>query len=282
MHSGAEPLIAAVVAEFPELARAKVRVRNSGWDSIALDVDDRMIFKFPRNAIAEVALRREAGLLAALRPRLKLAVPQMSLHHGPPIFSSHKKIKGEHLDPKDYARLDAKARDRLARDLAGFFATLHALDLDEMRGLGALPVPDEALASSVVALLPAALRPLAEALLAKALPSDPLGPVFGYFDGHGMNMAFDHKRGILNGIYDFADSGIGPLHCEFVQPGTLGADLSTRLIDAYEKITLRHLDRDRIRWVTGLHRLMKVAETAGDPQMRPRMIAGFADWVQGK
>lgn len=282
MHSGAEPLIAAVVAEFPELARAKVRVRNTGWDSIALDMDDRMIFKFPRNAIAEVALRREAGLLAALRPRLKLAVPQMALHHGPPLFSSHKKIVGGHLEPKDYAMLGDRARDRLARDLAGFFATLHALDMDEMRGHGALPIRSEPLDPSVTVLLPAILRPAAEALLAVSFDADPSGDVYGFFDGHGQNMAFDHGKGALNGIYDFADSGIGPRHCEFVQPGLLGADLVMRLLGAYEATTGCHLDRDRIRHLSGLHRLMEVAETANDATLRRRMIAGFADWVAGK
>ncbi len=40
--------------------------------------------------------------------------------------------------------------------------------------------------------------------------------VFGYFDGHGWNMAFDHEQGVLNGVYDFADAAIGPRSREFV------------------------------------------------------------------
>ena len=49
-------------------------------------------------------------------------------------------------------------------------------------------------------------------LTGAAMPPDPLGTVYGFFDGHGWNMAFDHARGRLNGIFDFGDSGFGPLH----------------------------------------------------------------------
>ena len=102
---------------FPELTGSVFKLATKGWDSTAIDVDDRVIFKFPRNPAAERALVREAALLGAIRPSLSMAVPDMRIHDGPPIFSSHAKIQGEHLITDDYELLPDAARQRLGDDL---------------------------------------------------------------------------------------------------------------------------------------------------------------------
>lgn len=280
--TGGGHLRAAVVAAFPDLAGAHVRILNEGWDCVALDVDDRLIFKFPRNALAEAALRREAGLLEAVRPHVTMRLPAMELHRGPPMFSRHVKIAGRHLLAADYALLPEAAKRSLARKVARFLAELHALDLEEMRAVGALSRRPCGGAAEGVAFLPSDLRPHAEELLRAPFAPEPLREVFGHFDAHGWNMAFDHDRASLNGIYDFGDCAIGPLHHEFVQPALLGRDFVTRLLDAYEAETGLTLDRDRIHRMIGLHRLAEIGETATDSMLRPRMIRSFADWVAGK
>lgn len=277
-----EHLRTAVLAAFPDLAGKRFVLHNKGWDSVALDVGDRMIFKFPRNAIAERRLRREAGILAALHTRdLHMTVPRMVLHAGPPLFSSHRKLPGTVLEPREYAALPDAARARLAHDLARFFAALHELDVPEMRANGAGDIVAKADPALALSLLPRSLRPAAEALLRVPPSPDPLGAVFGYFDAHGWNMAFDHTRQVLNGIFDFADSGIGPLHCEFIAPRFLGPDLPGRIALEYTALTGKSPDPERIHRLTGLHRLQEIVET-DDVQMRPKMIAGFASWVGGK
>jgi hypothetical protein len=107
------------------------------------------------------------------------------------------------------------------------------------------------------------------------LPPDPDGTVYGFFDGHGWNMAFDHHRQQLNGIYDFAGSGFGDLHQEFIYTSFIAPDLTARIITAYEALTGRALDRQRIALLTGVHRL---AELADDPVHLPAMIRHVADW----
>ncbi len=75
------------------------------------------------------------------------------------------------------------------------------------------------------------------------LPPDPHGQTYGFFDGHGWNMAFDRVRGRLNGIYDFADSGFGPVHQEFIYSNFISPDLTERIAAAYEKASGRTLDK---------------------------------------
>ena len=118
--------------------------------------------------------------------------------------------------------------------------------------------------------LAAALRHL------ETLPPDPHGNIYGFFDGHGWNMAFNHAQGRLNGIYDFADSGFGPLHQEFIYSNFISPDLTARIISAYEMLTGRRLDRRRIAILTGFHRLSELAELADDPAHVGSMVQNAA------
>ena len=108
----------------PELSKARFALLSEGWNCLAIDVDDRWIFKFPRSARFEEALLREAAILRKLRPRLTMPVPDLVIENGPPLFSRHRKIPGEHLLKAQLGALTRASRLRLASDLAGFFAEL--------------------------------------------------------------------------------------------------------------------------------------------------------------
>jgi aminoglycoside phosphotransferase (APT) family kinase protein len=261
-------------------------VAGRGWHSLAVDVGGRFIAKFPEGQEAEEALRREAALLAVVRPRLTMAVPDMTIHEGPPFFSLHGKLPGETLERDGYAQLDEDARRRLAGDIALFLAELHAIDPAVMRAAGALPVgwwdTNDATLAPIWPLLPEHLRGPAQAAIAdyRALPPDPLGEVYGFFDAHGWNMAFEHKEGRLNGIFDFADSGFGPPHREFVQISLIDPELAARTAGAYETLTGRALDGNRIFLLTAA---MRLSEFAGAIETGEHVdaIRGYAvDWFE--
>lgn len=257
----------AIVAACPELADATFAILASGWHSTAVEVGGRWVFKFPRGAEAEAALLREAAVLRLVRPAVSLAVPAPQVFAGPPLFSRHEKLPGGYLLGEDYRRLDEPARQGVGDALGRFYAELHRLQPARMRAVGALP------------LLPAAWRERAERLVREyaKLPADPLGSIFGFFDGHGWNMAFDSEAGRLNGVYDFADAGIGPLHQEFIYSTFIDADLTERIVAAYERFSGRRLERRRIALLTAAHRLSELAELADEPRHLPDMLAGALD-----
>jgi Ser/Thr protein kinase RdoA (MazF antagonist) len=283
--TGIDGYRAAILRAFPDLAASAFRIMAESWDSTAVEADGRLIFKFPRHDAAARRLRKEAALLAVIRPEVSLPVPDLVLEEGPPLISRHRKIPGEHLLTKHYAELPEAARRRLAEDLAGFYAELHRLDPGRMAAAGAEPEAwgtAEGIGARALPALPPELRPAAERVLGAyhRLPPDPHGTIYGFFDGHGWNMAFDHDRNRLNGIYDFADSGIGPLHQEFIYSSFVSPDLTARLAATYEALTGRALDRRRIDILTAAHRLWELAELADDPENLPVMIRSFADWVR--
>lgn len=280
-----EELRAAICTAFPELATSRFSLLTAGWDSLAVDVDDRLIFRFPRHETAATSLRKEARLLAIIRPAVTIPVPEPTLIPGPPLFSRHAKLRGEHLVTAQYERLPEAARQRLASDMALFFAELHRLDPSVMQEAGAGPVvawlPPEEILRRAWPLLPEDLRGFAERTVTawQELPPDPHGTTYGFFDGHGWNMAFDHAANRLNGIYDFADSGFGPLHREFVYPNWISPELTARIATEYEALTGRALDRERIHLLSGVLRLWELAAHADDAEQAPAMLRIVADWA---
>lgn len=129
--------------------------------------------------------------------------------------------------------------------------------------------------------LPASARQRAADIIAAyaALPPDPYGTVYGHFDAHGWNMAFDHSAGRLNGIYDFADSGIGPLHRDFICSAFISWDLTQRLLAAYEAQTDRALDRQRVHTLIGYHRLWELAAAVQAGGEVDEMVQAAQDWL---
>jgi hypothetical protein len=277
-------LRAAITCAFPELADAQFTPIVS-WDSVAVDVDDRLIFKFPRHEAAKKRLVAEASLLAVIRPAVTMPVPDLTLHLGPPLFSRHIKLKGEHLLTRQYELLPGGSRQRLAADMALFYAQLHSLRACDMKAAGARPIeawlPPEDILKQAWPVLPSGLRRYAERTISawQQLPPDPYGTTYGFFDGHGWNMAFDHTSNRLNGIYDFADSGFGPLHQEFVYSNWITPDLTARIVAEYEVLTGLALDRQRIHLLSGVLRLSELAQLAYDPDHAAAMMQTVADWA---
>jgi Phosphotransferase enzyme family len=280
-----ETLQAVITRAFPELSDSTFAILNAGWDCVAVDVDDRLIFKFPRHAAGEKRLVSEANLLGVIRPSVTMSVPGLTLHAGPPLFSRHAKLSGEHLLTRHYELLPVEARQHLAADMALFYAELHRLDVRDMREAGAQPIkpwlPPEAILRRAWPVLPVGLRAYADRTVTawQALPLDPYGTTYGFFDGHGWNMAFDHANDRLNGMYDFADSGFGACHQEFIYSDLIAPDLTLRIIAEYEVLTGLVLDRRRVHLLSAVLRLSELAEYADDADYAPAMVRNVVKWA---
>jgi aminoglycoside phosphotransferase (APT) family kinase protein len=119
-----------ISAQFPALAPPRMGQLHTGWDNTVYEVNDEWIFRFPRREIAVPLLRVEICALPRLVPVLPLTVAPAELVGAPGgdypwPFAGYRKLRGQ---PADRARLDRDQRRRLAAPLAGFLATLHAVD----------------------------------------------------------------------------------------------------------------------------------------------------------
>lgn len=273
---------AIVIGTLPQFAGAAFSVVGSGWDSVALECDG-WIFKFARHDAAMVRLQREVSVLAFLRPRVTMILPQMVWHDGPQPFSQHRKIPGRSLEAADYEALDEGRRNALATRMAQLYAELHALPLNRMQAAGAVAVdpwmaPDDILAGAEP-LLPKKLVPFlkrtVKAYRKLAISGDEL--IYGYFDGHGWNMAFDHSTGMLNGVFDFADSGFGSRHRDLSYSNWISADLTVRIISRYEALARREVNRDLVMLYSSALRLAELAQGDLPPE---QAVASVVNWAK--
>lgn len=256
---------ALIISRLPQMAGAQFVTLAEGWDSVALE-HDGLIFKFPRNQAAAERIRREVALLNFLRPRITMPLPQPILYDGDEPFSQHRAIPGDKLLADDYLMLGEGSRNALATRMAQLYAELHQLPLARMQQAGAVSVdpwmsPDEILEKALPR-LPRGYKGWARKVVAGyrrlTIKGDEL--VFGYFDGHGWNMAFDFTTATLNGVYDFGDAGFGSRHRDLSYSNWISADLTLRIIDRYEELTRRKVDRSQVMLYTSALRLAELAE----------------------
>jgi aminoglycoside phosphotransferase (APT) family kinase protein len=260
-------------------------LHTAGWDSDAVEIGGVM-FKFPKRPEAIPRLRKEARILALVRPRVPLAVPDMHLHETPLLFSEHTKIPGDMIETPQYAVLSQAQRDAMAETLAGFYAALHAIGVREAMAAGAKPNPGWPSASKIMVLveaaLPAGLHGWAKAVLAAydAIPSS--ATTFCYYDGHGWNMAFDHRRGVLNGVYDFADAGLGPRAKDLCYSSFISPDLTERLVDAYERTANAMVDRRQVALHTAIQRLAELGAGGRELGWFVDNVVKWHDYMQSR
>ncbi|AKD56624.1 phosphotransferase family protein [Spirosoma radiotolerans] len=280
-----EQLKAVIVSSFPQLGEASFTLLTQGWDSIAVDVDDRLIFKFPRDQESVDALRREATMLAVVHQQLTLPVPDLVFFDTAQPFSKHTKLKGDHLVTAQYELLGNQAKQRLAKELARFYGELHAIQPSLLQAAGALPLDPWPTPEVILA----GIQPhLSNTLLIKAkkildqwahLPDDPYGIIYGFFDGHGWNMAFHHDRQQLVGLYDFGDAGFGELHQEFIYTNFISPDLTGRVMTEYEQLTGRQLDRERVSILTSVLLLVELADMGTDSDHATLVLDNAMSWL---
>ncbi|WP_328768973.1 phosphotransferase [Devosia sediminis] len=132
--------------------------------------------------------------------------------------------------------------------------------------------------------LPDPIRSWADrALMAWAeLPPDPHGETYGHFDAHGWNMAFDMRSGRLAGVFDFGDSGFGPVHREFVYSMLIDVDLTGRIIASYERHSGRSIDRERVLLLADIHRLWEIAVEHEDGASVAAMLEEVVPWAMAR
>ncbi|MEM8552805.1 MAG: aminoglycoside phosphotransferase family protein [Pseudomonadota bacterium] len=266
----------AIRAARPDLADADLTLRADGWDCLAIEVAGEWIFKFPHHPGAQERLRREPMALDLIRPQTDLTLPFMEVFDGPPVMSLHRKVKGSPVNPDEYARLTEGEREGLAEDLAAFYAGAHGIDITSAGAVAASTVrawPDAAaLMASITPHVAPDVATAAQWVLSRHAAHGADEDVFGQFDTHGWNMAFDPGAGRLHGLFDFAGAGIGPLHRDLSYPMFVSLSLTARIVRLYSALTGRAVDLQRVVDCHGALRVVELAEACDSAEPVERYV----------
>lgn len=248
---------------------SSANVLDVGCDNFAVDFGD-IIVRLPSDDEALQALKFESTVCRHINVP-SLQTPKTKVIDAEYPFSWHRKIPGGYFLTKDYESLNSAQKDKIAGQIAEFLMVFHPLSMDKMRSVGGDNLPDYVSLSHMrdnAQIIPDDLKNHFEHFMQayEKLSVPEADRVFGYFDAHGWNMAFNQETGELVGIYDFADAGFGDVHQDFHPLNTIAQDLVKDVIRKYEELSSRTIDISKVNFYTVLAEYSDLFETAQGQQ----------------
>ena len=123
---------ARVRTAFPALAFSEAVLAQKGEDHHVVMLDGRYVFRFPRHADHPTGLALERAVLAALKGRCEVAVPDYRYVAPDGAFAGYKMIAGDELTPTRFARLSRQTQERVLDQIADFVSAMHGLTVCEI------------------------------------------------------------------------------------------------------------------------------------------------------
>lgn len=228
--------------EIPDLLINSINIIETGWEHLVAEVNEDLIFRFPRERRAVANLEREKKLLDYLKNHISLPIPDYRYFGTDIAFVGYRKIPGVHLNQQLYAGLDVDVRLNIANTLAHFFTQLHhsvskerALQMGYAKIIRPLEEIESSLRSPAVPVY--IEKMIQEAIVyAKKDLSKEQNLVFIHQDVNGDNSAFNPTTEQITGIFDFSDTGIAPYSWDFAELFFIDPELANLTAEIYAKM----------------------------------------------
>lgn len=217
MPASAEAYAGRIQAIAPDLVVRTAVFNGDGLVNDVVIVNDRLVFRFAKNEYSITALASELQVLRAIRPHVRLAIPD-------PFYISrdaiaYELLRGETLSRELLLALDADAQQSIADQLGGFLRALHTAPIDGglPRTLAPARYADWAemrrkIEAAVYPLLLPHQRAWAQGLFDSML-ADPRNfdydPRLMHGDLGPYHILYDRAAGRLSAIIDFGTAGLG-------------------------------------------------------------------------
>jgi aminoglycoside 2''-phosphotransferase len=232
-----------ILQVIPDLRISSVRAGDDGLVNDVLIVNEELVFRFARDDTGRRALEREARLLAFVRPRVSLQVPEVIQQHQD--CTVYRFIPGMPLDRRRLLAQDPVTRKALLEQLGTFLHELHSLPSDAGQDVtgpvetssGTREAYEELYQAIERELLPSMMvwaRDWARELFRPALDGSldlTYAPAVIHGDLAPYHLCFDATTHRLSGVIDFGNAG----------PGDPALDLGS-VIMAFGEASLRQME----------------------------------------
>jgi aminoglycoside 2''-phosphotransferase len=246
---------------FPTLNVRRFSLLGEGWDSVALLVNDQLVFRFAKRPDAAVRQAREAELLPLLSDRLPLPIPRYTYTWTDPAWPG-KRIVGYQLiagEPLDRSRPEQHAAQ--AAQLGVFVSAMHAVPLEEARRHGVVGRDAASLRegyrgffarvrANMLSLFTAQEQAAIVAFWSGYLDDDAcftFMPTLVHRDLVPEHVLFDPATGHLTGVIDWGDVGVDDPAVDFAGVRRqIGEEFAQQMLAAYhpalDATALRRMD----------------------------------------
>jgi aminoglycoside 2''-phosphotransferase len=209
---------------------------GGGQHNHIVRLGERFIFRFPRFPEGELAMVREIQILAWIRGKTTMMVPEPRYFNpgekdGDQVFMGYPRLPGIPLGREEFKRVqDEIVRAKLASQLARFLNELHSIPIE---GLD-FPIEDgpEYWGELYMTIRDCLFEYMNEAGRQKtqehfeAYLDDPalqrFEPAIRHGDFGGTNLLYDQDRGAMSAVIDFSFSGIGDPAVDIAAAQTFG------------------------------------------------------------
>jgi aminoglycoside 2''-phosphotransferase len=246
---------------FPALQAQRSILLGEGWDSVALLVNDYLLFRFAKRPDAAVRQAREAELLPLLAGRLPLSIPRYTYTWTDPAWPG-KRIVGYQLIPGKPLHLGRSAHQaKQASQLGAFVSALHAVSLEEAQRHGVVERDAAALREAywrffatvrenMLPLFAAQEQAAIVAFWSRYLEDDSFftfTPTLVHRDLVPEHVLIDPMTGELTGVIDWGDAGVDDPAVDFAGVRRqLGEEFARQMLAAYrhslDTTILRRMD----------------------------------------
>ncbi|CAI9674257.1 aminoglycoside phosphotransferase family protein [Elizabethkingia meningoseptica] len=238
----AELYLQKIKNDFPQIKWKKHRVLTHGWDHIIIVLDEKIIFRFPKDKEYKDEFQNEIQLLRYLKKRFRVGIPEYKYISKDKSIAGYDMVRGRELTVSRFRRLSASEKDTVAKQLSGFISALHATPKSVMTKYNVRDENQEKiykeLVSNVKKLLFPRLRKKDIQLIEDYLVElkDALGHKYSnalvHNDLSAEHILWDDKLKQTN-IIDFSDRAFGDPAIDFSGLLEYGQKFTEKVLDLY-------------------------------------------------
>ena len=122
----AEFFLQRIKNDFPQIRWEKHRILTHGFDHVIIILDEKIIFRFPKDKEYKSAFENEIQLLHYLKKKVQVDIPKYNYISKDKSIAGYDMVSGRELTVSRFRRLTASEKDTIAKQLAKFISTLHA------------------------------------------------------------------------------------------------------------------------------------------------------------
>lgn len=219
------PYLARIRREFPTLTFTKATLPCQGMDHVALILDEKWVFRFPKVSKYRKVFMQEAKLLEQLHRRLPLTIPCYRLIASDKSFGAYTLIQGKSLHRPTYKKCSERAKKKIQAQLADFLSSLHSFPIALAKKRGVAELYPKKIFREQLRLYRKFLRPALNRkereycdkyfLRRRNHLHDSYVPTFTHDDLYVDHILINDRRTGLAGIIDFGDRAISDPAIDF-------------------------------------------------------------------
>jgi len=118
-------LLQKIKEEFPEIEWKAYRHITCGWDHVIIILDEKIVFRAPKDVRYRNELVNEIQLLHYLKKKVKVGIPEYTYVSKDKSIAGYNMVMGQELTASRFQRLSASDKESAAQQLAEFITTLH-------------------------------------------------------------------------------------------------------------------------------------------------------------